>query len=217
MKRVSGRVAGHAGGVGELDGVVVDDTRLHQQVHRQRVHRVEVLRVDGVDHHHAGVTVLHEGVAQRGVHLVVLQLGHVGQRLTRGGARPDPHQAVLLAGRPGRHRRMHRLVAARDVHAAAGAVELPVVEEAAQAVAVDRALAEVRAHVRAVRVEAADLAVLAAEQHQLAARQAQGAHLAARQLGRAQGPVPALDQPIRAVEGLRVADSLHNAPGSSRT
>src|SRR5262249_49406422 len=120
---------------------------------------------------------------------------------------PDVHEAVALLH--GVAARAHSLRRAREpghLDQAAAAVEAPAVEGTADAVALDLpADAEVRAEVRAVRVEHAGGAVLPAERDELAAEVAERLHVARREVGGEAEAVPAVG---RRGEGIAAGHGL---------
>lgn len=130
---------------------------------RCAVHRAEMLRVHQVIDQLAWL-----GVDDQFVHvpavqpLVTVHLGQVrdhhvfGGRLAFGVV-PHEQQLVDFTGLPGAGFGFGRdALAVRDFHALAAGVVLPMMERADDAVVLNRALGQVRAHVRAVRVEHAD-------------------------------------------------------------
>jgi hypothetical protein len=81
-------------------------------------------------------------------------------------AHPDPHQVLALDHRVAAHAELRRdVVLPRDLHAAAARIELEAVVHAAHAVALEPAVRELRAAVRAAVVERHDLAAFAAVDH----------------------------------------------------
>src|SRR6185295_90445 len=85
------------------------------------------------------------------------------------------------------------LVRIGNVLAGAGRIELPAMERADEVIALDLAAeAEVRAEVRAERVERSGLTIVTAEQHDVAAEVVHGLHFADGELVRIAELVPAV-------------------------
>ncbi|MNP32098.1 hypothetical protein D3C76_1252610 [compost metagenome] len=105
---------------------------------------------------------------------------------------PDEQQVVLLCHRPGLDLcpRRNALGVGNVVADPIGA-PAPFMEGAADGVALDAALAQVRAHVRAVAVEDVDLPVLPGEGHQAGAEGIQAVSLAVAVLGSQAQAMPA--------------------------
>ena len=201
--------------------------RLHREDGpRQVVDAREVLLVDRVDQHHVRVAALAEPVGDQRLGFLAGELRHLGQRLRRRLAGPEPDHAVAFGdGKAAHaHARARRAGKARDVAAAAVRFVAPAMEEAAQRVALDAALGQVRAHVRAVRVQRHDAAVDAAVDGEVAPQQPHGHHAAAPEVARSREPVPALHDRVRSVEDARLhhrsrapATNARRAIGCSRS
>src|SRR5262245_18030043 len=171
----------------------------------QAMHRVEMLRVDCVDHHHVRMTCLDEAFPQPVIAFLPRQFRRERYRLTRSRARPDPDQSVLLRDRPWTNSWNEISKGLTGYfHASAFRAVFPVVEEAAYAVSFNFSLGQMRPHMWTVCVERDHATIFASINYQLAAQKVERGGPAFPQLGRTQGPIPSLDYLFRAVEGLIV-------------
>ena len=171
--------------------------------------------VAGVDAHLEGLqpvampqALVGEGVGARGLEAVEAREGRLRSRLAEPGeqnAAALHHRVLALA---------HALVQAaaqgfgRGVQASARGIELPAVEGAAQAIALEAAVGQIGAAVRAVAVQQSPAAGVVAEQHHVLPHHAHGLQ---RTLGHARvgGGVELVDQghrlPVAAQQGTAVS------------
>ncbi|MNQ53735.1 hypothetical protein D3C85_677830 [compost metagenome] len=147
--------------------------------------RAEVLRVDQVVDQLARIGLNDQLVHVPGAQPFVavpfgqMRYHHIGTWRLAFRVVPHEQQAVLFAGQPTAGLGFWRNpLAVGDFHTFAAAVVLPVVERADHAIILNGALRQIRAHMRAVGIEYADLAGGRGKRQQACAKDIQGVQLA---------------------------------------
>ena len=198
--------------------MLAQNSWLKPQVHRQAVNRVEMLRVNGIDHHHVRMAALREAIRQFVIHFAMLKLRHERHHSRRRAPCPYPDKAIGFGdwkAREARHEGALRL--AGNLDAAAFCIILPVMKQTANGVALDLAFGQMRAHVHTVSVERDSAPVRAAIDDHLAPQKVERPRPTARQLVGAHRPVPPFGDAFSVVEDSVFSQRSHGLSGASKS